>query len=257
MSYNLLLVDDDGEFRREIRECFDDFVVTEAADGEAAIKMLKKPNTIDLVLLDQNMPGLKGTDVLAEMKKINPLIKVVMLTGNSSKDTAITALKNRADEYIEKPMNIAEGREIILKLLGEKDSRGILDNGSMKAKIEKVKIFIERNFDKKVSLEDAAAHAGISPKYLSRAFEEHAGVGFAGYKTSVKLKKARAFLKQGYNINQISSMLAYENTESFIRAFKKATGFPPLKFMEKKLANDRSKKKAKRGKNAGSKKQVR
>jgi YesN/AraC family two-component response regulator len=256
MSYNLLLVDDDGEFRREIRECFDDFVVTEAADGETAVKMLKKPNTIDLVLLDQNMPGLKGTDVLAEIKKINPLIKVVMLTGNSSKDTAITALKNRADEYIEKPMDIAEGREIILKLLGEKDSGRILDNGSMKAKIEKVKVFVERNFDKKVSLEDAASHAGISPKYLSRAFEEHAGVGFAAYKTSVRLEKAKAFLKQGYNINQISGMLAYENTESFIRAFKKVMGFPPLKFREKKLAIDRSKKKAKRGKNAGRKKQV-
>lgn len=230
MAYNLLLVDDDAEFREEFCECFDDFEITQAQDGETAISILKKPNTIDLVLLDVMMPGLRGTEVLVEIKKIKPEIKIVMLTGSSSEDVAITALKNKADEYIEKPIVVEETRKIIVKLLGEKDLQGIPDTGNIASKIEKVKKFIERNFDKKVSLEDAASHAGLSAKYLSRAFEEHAGSGFSDYKAAVRVKKAQELLKQGFNINQISDKLAYANAESFIRTFKKVTGATPAAF---------------------------
>ena len=241
MSYNILIVDDDGEYRSELRDCFHEFGVIEASSGEAAIEILKKPNTIDIVLLDQTMSGMKGTDALAEMKEINPGLKIIMLTGSNLKETAITALKNKADEYIEKPMDIGEGRAIIMKLLDEKDSENIPDNGSVDAKIEKVKVFIERNYDKKVSLEDAAGHAGLSPKYLSRAFEEHEGQGFNGFKSGVKLDKALEFLSKGYNVSQISDMLAYENAESFIRAFKKMTGFPPAKYRDVKIKKPVSK----------------
>lgn len=241
MAYNLLIVDDDSEFREEFCDCFDGYEITQAADGETALAILKKPNTIDLVLLDVMMPGISGTDVLAEMKRLKPDIRVVMLTGSNSKDVAIEALKNRADDFIEKPMDVEETREILVKLLGEKDAEGIPDTGNIKAKIEKVKKFIERNFDKKVSLEDAAGHAGLSPKYLSRAFEDVAGTGFSGYKSEVKVKKAKELLKQGYNINQISDKLAYANAESFIRTFKKVTGFTPAEFRKKKLAAKKQK----------------
>jgi YesN/AraC family two-component response regulator len=236
MAYNLLLVDDDAEFREEFCECFEDYAITQAKDGETAIGILKKPNVIDLVVLDVMMPGLRGTEVLAEMKKLKPDIKIVMLTGSSSEDVAIASLKNRADEYAEKPIVVEEVREIIIKLLGEQDSAGIPDTGNIAAKIEKVKMFIERNFDKKISLEDAASHAGLSSKYLSRAFEEYAGTGFSGYKAAVRVKKAQEFLKQGFNINQISDKLAYANAESFIRTFKKVTGSTPAAFRNKKAA---------------------
>lgn len=235
MAYNLLLVDDDAEFRYEFCECFDEYEITQAEDGETAINILKKPNAIDLVMLDVMMPGLSGTDVLAEMKKLKPDIKIVMLTGNASKDVVIDSLKNKADEYIEKPMNVEETRAIIVKLLGEKESAGLSDAGNIKDKIEKVRKFIERNFDKKVSLADAAAHTGLSSKYLSRAFEDVTGIGFSDYKSAVKVKKAQELLKQGFNINQISDKLAYQNAESFIRTFKKIIGMTPALYRDKKL----------------------
>lgn len=233
MSYNLLLVDDDAEFRFEFCECFDEYEITQASDGKTALDIIRKPNTIDLVLLDIMMPGIQGTEVLSEMKKLKPDVKIVMLTGNRSKDAVVESLKNRADEYIEKPMNVEETRQIIIKLLGDRDSKGIPDTGNIKAKIEKVKQFIERNFDKKVSLIDASTHAGLSAKYLSRAFEDVTGTGFSDYKSAVKVKKARELLKQGFNINQISDKLAYANAESFIRTFKKIMGSTPALYRDK------------------------
>lgn len=239
MSYNLLLVDDDCEFRTEFCECFDKYEITQASDGETAIGIIKKPNAIDLVLLDVTMPGLQGTDVLTEIKRLKPDIKVVMLTGNRSKDVVIDALKGKADDYIEKPIVVEHTMEIIEKLLGEKESAGIPDTGNIKAKIEKVKKFIERNFDKKVSLSDASEYAGLSPKYLSRAFEDIASVGFSEYKSGVKVKKAQELLKQGFNINQISDKLAYANAESFIRTFKKFTGSTPALYREKQTLKEK------------------
>jgi YesN/AraC family two-component response regulator len=231
-----MLVDDDSEFRFEFCECFDNYEITQASDGETALSILKKPNSVDLVLLDVMMPGLKGTEVLAEMKRLKPDIKIVMLTGNRSKDVVIDALKGKADDYIEKPMNVELTRGIIEKLIGDRESRGIPDTGSIKAKIEKVKRFIERNFDKKVSLADASAHAGLNPKYLSMAFEEATGTGFSDFKSNVKVKKALELLKQGFNINQISDRLAYAKAESFIRTFKKITGMTPASYRDKKMS---------------------
>jgi YesN/AraC family two-component response regulator len=235
MSYNLLLVDDDSEFRFEFCECFDKYDITQARDGETALNILKKPNLIDLVLLDVVMPGLNGTEVLSEMKRLKPDIKIIMLTGNRSKDVVIEALKGRADDYIEKPMNVEKTREIIERILEDKESEGIPDNGNISGKIEKVKRFLERNFDKKVSLADAASHTGLSPKYLSRAFEDAEGRGFNAYRSSVKIKKAQELLKQGFNINQISDRLAYANAETFIRAFKKITGLTPAIYRDKDI----------------------
>jgi two-component system, response regulator YesN len=245
MAYSLLLVDDDSDFREEFCGAFDDYEIAQAPDGETAIALLKKPNAIDLVMLDVMMPGSRGTDVLAEMKKIKPDIKIVILTGHSSKDVAVEALKNRADEYIEKPIDVRETREIIVRMLGEKDSQGIPDTGNIGAKVAKVKKFIERNYDKKVSLEDAAAHTGLSPKYLSRVFEGEAGTGFSDFKTGVKIKKAKEFLKQGYNINQISDKLGYQNSESFIRAFKKTAGSTPAEYRKANIAKKQPERKIK------------
>jgi len=247
MSYNLLLVDDDAAFRFEFCDCFDGYDITQAADGETALRILKKPNAIDLVLLDVEMPGIKGNDVLLEMKKLKSDIKIVMLTANRSKDVVIESLKNKADEYIEKPMNVEVTRRIIEKVLGEKESKDIPDTGNVKAKIEKVKKFLERNFDKKVSLKEASEYVGLSAKYLSRVFEDLAGTGFSDFKSSVKVKKARELLVQGFNVNQISDRLAYANAESFIRTFKKVTGFTPALFrdrqIEKKVIHNVKKKK--------------
>ena len=238
MPYNILLVDDDATFRSEFKDAMDEYGVIEAADGAQALDILKKPNEIDVVVLDVMMPGMKGTEVLKEMKKLKPDLNIIILTGFSTKDVAVDSLKGHADEYVEKPVDIEKMKEIIARMLGSKEI-GELDAQDAKDKIEKVKHFIERNYDKKVGLEDAAAAIAISPQYLCKIFREHAGIGFADFRTRVKMGKARELLlTTGYNINQISEKLGYENTESFIRAFKKLEGTTPSAYRSKKRVHD-------------------
>lgn len=232
MAEQILIVDDDAEFRSELKDYLEDYEVLEVSDGRQALQLLSKANEIGVVILDVNMPGLSGTDVLREIKKTDPHLGIIILTGYGSKDVAVEALKGHADDYIEKPLSIPSIKESIERLLGESESdREATDT---KAKIEKVKRFIERNCYKKITLKEAAQAICLSPKYLSRIFKQHTKTGFNEYKLNLKINKAKILLKNsGYNINQISDKLGYENTESFIRQFKNHTKNTPTEYRNK------------------------
>ncbi|MGD9403185.1 MAG: response regulator, partial [bacterium] len=117
MAFNVLLVDDDDEFREEFCDFLCDYNVVQASCGEEALEVLRRPNEIDVVILDVVMPGLSGTEVLKIIKAENPGLGVVILTGQGTKRTVIDALKGRADDYIEKPVDIPKAVEIIERLL--------------------------------------------------------------------------------------------------------------------------------------------
>ena len=234
MPYNILLVDDDREFREEFRDYLEDYQVIEACNGEEALNLLRKPNVIDLVILDVMMPGLRGTEVLREIRKIDPELGIIILTGYSSESVAIEALKGHADEYIQKPLDIDKAKEIIGNVLEAKKEESNIDIAGIKGKIEKVKRFVERNYHKKVCLNDAAQAVFLSPKYLSRIFRQSTGKSFSEYKLKVKIEKGRELLsKTGYNVNQVAENLGYENVESFIRLFKKLVKCTPAEYRKK------------------------
>jgi YesN/AraC family two-component response regulator len=232
VPYHILLVDDDPDFRSEFAETLvDDYRITQASGGTEALKILERPNDIDLVILDVIMPDVRGTTVLRKIKQLAPDLGVIILTGFSSKDVAIEALKGAADDYVEKPVQVPKIRQSIARLLQETRARGDITTGGVDGKIDRVKHFLEINYHKTVKLEDAAEAVGLSPKYLSRLFRERTRTGFNAFKFRVKIDKAKELLaKTGSSVNQISYALGYENPESFIRMFKRVTGKTPTTF---------------------------
>jgi len=241
MLYHVLIVDDDSDFRYEFRELMCDFNVVEASHGEEAINILKKAHQIDLIILDERLPGTKGTHLLKDIKQIAPDVPVIILTGYSSKDVAVEALRGEAKDIIEKPLNMESIDKIKNYLLsvhgGEKDRT----MSGTKGKIERAKYFIERNHDKKLTLEDVAQEVCLSPKYLSRIFKETTGHGFNDYKLHLRIERAKKLLKEtGDNIEEISHKLGYENPESFIRIFREHTQMSPRQFRDE-IALDKKK----------------
>ncbi len=233
-SNKILIVDDDDEFRHEFRELLDGYAIEEAADGKQALGILERANTIGLVILDEMMPGIRGTDLLRQIKANNPQLKIIMLTGHSSKDVAIEAIKGHADDFIEKPLDPQKIKEIVRGVLAAGEDESDNDAATLEGKIEKVKRFTEINSCKKISLEDVAGIACLSPKYLSRVFKQAEGKSFSEFRLRLKIDKSKELLeKSRNNINQISDRLGYENVESFIRQFKKFTGLTPTAFRKK------------------------
>ena len=242
MTEKILIVDDDREFREELRDFLYEYEVIEATSGMEALNILKRANEIGLVLMDVMMPGAVGTDVLKEIKKTDPDLDIIILTGHSSKDIAIEALEGKADGYIEKPLDLRKLKEAVEKVMDKKISGPDTGATDINSKIEKVKRFIKRNCFKKIGLNEAAQAVCLSPKYLSRVFKEDCRTSFSQFRLRIKIEEAKKLLaKTGYNINQISGKLGYENAESFIRQFKRFVKATPTEYRKKIQKNKNSK----------------
>ena len=79
--------------------------VTVCPDGLTAVAALER-NTYDCILVDLDMPGLSGIQVIAKAKELSPHTEAVVLTGKSSLETAIAALRHGAFDYLTKPCKL-------------------------------------------------------------------------------------------------------------------------------------------------------
>jgi DNA-binding NtrC family response regulator len=104
MKINVLLVDDEKDFVESLAERLQirDYKVTTAFSGDKAIKLVEN-NDFDVIVLDVQMPGKSGIETLKEIKNIEQLSQVIMLTGHATVKTAIEGMKNGAYDYLMKP----------------------------------------------------------------------------------------------------------------------------------------------------------
>ena len=233
MTKNKILVVDDEKGVRDIflAAFFDEYKIIPVAGGQEALNILKRPNDIDLVVSDVMMPGMTGTELLREIKRINPGQKVVLLTEHSSKEVAIEALRSDADEYIEKPFDVEKIRTVFERLLSERKDCAEEGIGNAQGKIGQAQRFIRRNYSQPISLRDVSRQIFLSPKYFSRLFKEKAGRSFNNYKMELKIEMSKELLKKGnYTISQIAYHTGYQNPESFMKMFKKVTGSTPSQY---------------------------
>lgn len=104
--HKVLVVDDDKILQQSVRHALvsHQFDVTVADNGLEALNKVKKQK-FDLVVMDVNMPELDGISALAEMKKEDPSIIVIILTAYSNVNDAVRAVKEGAYNYLEKPIS--------------------------------------------------------------------------------------------------------------------------------------------------------
>jgi DNA-binding NtrC family response regulator len=108
-EFNVLLVDDEPEFLETLvkRLRKRKLNATGARSGEEALEVMRT-EPVDVVVLDVKMPGMDGIETLREIKKIRPLVEVIMLTGHANMEVAITGMELGAFDYLMKPMDIDE-----------------------------------------------------------------------------------------------------------------------------------------------------
>jgi DNA-binding NtrC family response regulator len=106
---DILIVEDEPYQREMLRDFLlkEGHRITEAEDGEKALHLLSG-GSFDLVLLDFRMPGMNGLEVLRELKGINPEIDAVIITAYGTVETAVSAMKAGARDYITKPVELDE-----------------------------------------------------------------------------------------------------------------------------------------------------
>ncbi len=105
----VLLVDDEREFVQTLSERLQlrDVGSTVVYDGQQALDLVEDDEP-DVIVLDLNMPGINGMEVLRRLKKDKPHIEVIVLTGHGSEKDRETALDLGAFAYLQKPVDIEE-----------------------------------------------------------------------------------------------------------------------------------------------------
>jgi len=120
-SIHFLLVDDEKVLIETIAERLrlKGFIVDCTLSGNEALTRLSKSDTIDIVVLDIQMPDLDGMSILEIIKAKHPLVEVIMLTGHATIQSAVEALKFGAYDYLLKPCDfndlISKANKAILR----------------------------------------------------------------------------------------------------------------------------------------------
>ncbi len=117
----ILLADDDKNLRKVLLSelSSEGYEVTDRENGIAAIELLEKEE-YDVFLLDLNMPGLSGMEVLKQMKSLQAPVETIILTAHGTVSTAVEAMKLGAYDFLTKPFKIEELRAIIDKAYEKK-----------------------------------------------------------------------------------------------------------------------------------------
>ena len=117
-----LIVDDEKNIRLALSMALEqlDVAVETAASGEEALEKLAA-GSYGVMLLDLRMPGLDGMEVLRRVALERPEIKVIIITAYGSIDLAVEAMKLGAVDFLQKPFEVAQVREMVRRILEKQE----------------------------------------------------------------------------------------------------------------------------------------
>lgn len=123
----ILIVDDEAVIRDLCIKALKGYRVFQAGTCKEALSIYEK-ETIDLILTDVMMPGGTGLDLLRQVKEIDPVAVVIIMTGFVEKDIILGALKEGADDFVNKPLNLLQLKTAVEKSLARKELKEELAN---------------------------------------------------------------------------------------------------------------------------------
>src|SRR3972149_1966227 len=118
LSKKILWVDDEIELLKSqiLFQQQKGYQVETATNGDDALEILKS-SPVDLILLDEQMPGKRGIETVGELRKLAPHVPVVMVTKSEEEDLMNQAIGRRVDDYIVKPVNPNQVLSVLKRLL--------------------------------------------------------------------------------------------------------------------------------------------
>ncbi len=135
LERTVLVVDDDRTGRETLAEAVAEmgYQVNSAATGEEALEVLRQTD-VDIVLTDLKMPGMDGLEVLARTKMIRPDAFVILVTAFATVDTAVSAMKAGAYDYVMKPIDLRQLRVLLERACDSRDL--LIENELLKARLD-------------------------------------------------------------------------------------------------------------------------
>jgi DNA-binding NtrC family response regulator len=138
-TIKILMVDDEIKFLKAIsdRLSIKGFDVTTASNGDEAIEAAKKGG-FDVAVVDLQMPGTDGSQVLKILKQNHKFIEIIMLTGHATVDSAVECTKLGAFKYLEKPYDFEKLAEALREAYQARMQKKFVSNQKRMEAIQKI-----------------------------------------------------------------------------------------------------------------------
>lgn len=112
----------------------------------------------------------------------------------------------------------------MIHIIADDKEDKLTENGMILNVIE----FIRQNYDKEISLSEAAELVGITPEYLSKLFSKEMGINYCTFLGEFRVSIAKKLLASGkYKIGEVAVMVGYKDTKYFNKVFRSIMGVSP------------------------------
>ncbi|MCI0490800.1 MAG: response regulator [Blastocatellia bacterium] len=114
MAITLLIAEDNSIIRKIFKEALetDGYRVLDAGTGTEALELIKQ-EAVDVLLTDVKMPEMDGIELLERAREVNPDLRAIVITGDNTSNTIISAFRNHACDLLLKPFSVNELRETV------------------------------------------------------------------------------------------------------------------------------------------------
>jgi YesN/AraC family two-component response regulator len=187
-----------------------------------------------LVLADLRLPDMSGLDILQSVRDAGLDVPFVIITAFPSVDSAITAFKLHADDYVKKPIDDADLVNIVLRT-SPREANGReqqTDEAAIDSRVvETLRLIGVQYMKSDFGLRFVADRLNISTAYLCRLMKLHTGHTFSFYLHNARIEEARRLLQQtNLEIKEIAYRTGYMTTSRLDRFFKRLCGALPGEF---------------------------
>jgi YesN/AraC family two-component response regulator len=228
----VLIVNDEMSTHSSLRAAVEPIArVIEATDGEQALVIMHEQTgaMIDLVLLDDVLPWCSGLELLREVRRLRPLIPVVMITAFGSEELAVEALRAGASDYLKRPVALDALKRTVAHLVQTRGTDSAASAGH--PNIRKALAFIGDHFAEDITLKDVAREAGLSKYHFCRLFHRETGVTLIKYLHAFRVGRAKALLADRYlQVTQVAYAVGFGDLSHFNRTFRRIVGRSPSEY---------------------------
>ena len=256
-----LLIADDEKLEREalaemVARRFEHEVVLELAENGRKAADTAVLWGADLILMDIEMPGMSGLDAARAVLAQRPSCRVIFVTAYSLFQYAHEAVHLGACDYLLKPVDPDELEASIRRAMRQVEAERKLeelatakalpepqDAGAAPAEdaadedspaamvMAQVRRYLEDNYMFDLSLDSVGEILHISPAYLSAQFKKYQKMNFLDCLTELRINAAKELLADPLRSTaEVASMVGYDDSSYFARAFKKRTGMTPTQY---------------------------
>jgi YesN/AraC family two-component response regulator len=215
----ILIVDDDPLVNEALAAALADRYVVHTATTGAEARALLDRQPVSAIILDVVLGGEQGMSLIEPFRMLTGA-PILILTGHSSEDLAIRALRARVNDYLRKPVAVKDIRASLARAIHEYEERP--------APVECARQYLARHLDGAHTTASLAREVGLSERHLHRQFLEAYGMTPRRYLIRLRLERAAELLRTTpLGVEKIARQVGCPSLVTFVRQFRRAFGHAP------------------------------